>query len=133
MHLPTLKAKKCRRASQDDTVSLLVSSNPLEILSRSQSTRIVTGQQAGPFPAASTETGHHEEEALILDDKTSHEVNTPINVRRTDDKDKNVYRCAVLPDYIAVWYLKGTGVSLSALAATVLASEGLIKTESVQM
>ena len=54
-------------------------------------------------------------------------------MRRKDDKDKSMCRCAVLPDHIAVWYLKGTRVALSALAATVLISEGLIKVEALQM
>ena len=71
--------------------------------------------------------------APILDDKASHEVSTAPKVRCTDDKDKNVFRCAVLPDHIAVWDLEGTRVSLSALAATELASEGLIKLESLHM
>ena len=117
----------------------LVSDNHAEIRSRSQGTHIVTGQQTGPFPCesscnkASTEIGRLEEEASIIDDKTSHKVYTALNVRRTDDKDKNLNRCAVLPDHIAVWYLKETRVSLSALAVMVLASEGLIDCESLQM
>ena len=106
--LPTLKPKKCHRDYQDDTKSPLVSNNHAEIRSRSQSTHIVTGQQARPFPCesscdkASTGIGCHEEEAPILDDRISHEVYTTLNVRRTDDKDKNMNRCAVLPDHIAV-------------------------------
>ena len=43
-------------------------------------------------------------------------------------------RCAVLLlDHIAVWYIKGTRVALSASEAMVLISEGLIKIEVLQM
>ena len=76
------------------------------------------------MPKVSTEVERGEEETPMLDGKITLEVNTTPNLRRTDDKEMNMYRCALLPDHVAVWYLKGTRVSLSALAARYWQAKG---------
>lgn len=107
--------------------------------SSSQSQNIESDQQARPYSCelswdkASIEVGHHEERAHTPNRSPIEPENAPDLPLYRVKKSPDLHRCAILTDHIAVWYLKGTGVPLSALAAMVLASEGLIKTEALKM
>lgn len=137
MLLSMRNSKKCRRGSQDDSESPLTLNKSLESSSRSQN--IESGQQARPYPCepswdkGSNEVEHREERAPTPDRSPIEPEMAPELPLYTVKKSTDIHRCAILTDHIAVWYLKGTGVPLSALAATVLASEGLIKTEALKM
>ena len=113
-----------------------ISDNTLKISSASQDT--VTGQRVRSYSCESScdKAGIEVERREVqppIPDGSLIEFNSASNLLCTDDKNMHIHTCAVLPDRNAVWHLKGTGVSLSALAATVLVSEGLIKTGALEM
>lgn len=76
---------------------------------------------------------HREERAPTPDRSPIGPDTVPDFPLYTINKRTDIHRCAVLTDHTAVWYLKGSGEPLSALAATVLANEGLIKIEALRM